>query len=296
MNKTITNWLLFVLLSITWGSSFILMKIGLINHLNPYHIASLRILSSGIALLPVALRVINRFAANELLLIFLSGALGNLIPAYLFCIAEQRIDSALAAMINSLTPIFVIVTGALLFGIKTDANKTIGIIIAYAGSVLLLFSKNNVKESHDIVYGLFAVAATISYGCNVNMVSKKLLHIPSLHIAAVALFLNSIPAILVLLITGYFNLPLLHHDYLLGTLASCCLGVFGTAIANIWFYNLVKSAGGIFASMVSYGIPFIAIGWGIYYNESVGWTQVVCLLIILSGVYYANIKKNKAAQ
>lgn len=272
------------------------MKIGLINHLSPFHIASLRILSSGIALLPIAIRVIKKFSSKELLLIFLSGTLGNLIPAYLFCIAEQRIDSALAAMLNSLTPIFVIVTGALLFGMKTAANKTIGIVIAFTGSVLLLFSKNNVTESQDISYGLFVVVATISYGYNVNMVSKNLLHIPSLHIAAVALFLNSIPALLVLLFTGYFNLPLLQHDYLVGTLASCCLGVLGTAIANIWFYNLVKSAGGVFASMVTYGIPFIAIGWGIYYNEAVGWKQAVCLMIILSGVYYANIKKNKAAQ
>jgi len=242
--------------------------------------------------MPIAIKVIKNFNRNELLFIFLSGTLGNLIPAYLFCIAEQRIDSALAAMFNSLTPIFVIITGALFYHIKTPTNKAIGIAIAFTGSVLLFLGKGNLKQDQNMAYGLFVVLATISYGYNVNMVSKKLLHIPSLHIAAVALFLNAMPALIILFTTGYFKLPLLRHDYLIGTSAACVLGVLGTAIANIWFYNLVKSAGAVFTSMVTYGIPFVAIGWGIYYNETVGCKQAACLFVILSGVYYANAKRS----
>lgn len=232
-----------------------------------------------------------KFSAWQLLLIFLSGSLGNLIPAYLFCFAEQRIDSALAATLNSLTPIFVIITGAVFFKVTTSINKVIGIAFAFSGSVLLLFSKNDLQQSQNLLYALLVVLATLFYGFNVNLVSKKLLHIPSLQIAAIGLFLNSIVALIVLIATGYFQLPLIQHNYLVGTLASCTLGIAGTAIATVWFYILVKSAGSVFASMVTYGIPFVAIGWGIYYDESFGWMQAVCLLIILGGVYYANKRK-----
>ena len=137
------------------------------------------------------------------------------------------------------------------------------------------------------------ILATILYGFNVNMVSKNLLHIPSLHIAAVALSFNAIPALFVLIYTGYFKLPLGNKEVILATGAAVLLGVLGTAIATIFFYVLVKRAGGIFASMVTYGIPFVAIGWGIIYGEKFGWPQAFCMLIILTGVFYSSKKERK---
>ncbi len=111
-----------------------------------------------------------------------------------------------------------------------------------------------------------------------------------MHIAAIALSLNAIPALLVLIFTGYFTLPLGDKNMLLATGASVVLGVLGTAVATVIFYVLVKRAGGVFATMVTYGIPFIAIGWGFIYGEAFGWQQAICLLIILTGVYYSNKK------
>jgi drug/metabolite transporter (DMT)-like permease len=107
----------------------------------------------------------------------------------------------------------------------------------------------------------------------------------------VALTLNAIPALLVLIFTGYFNLPLTDKGILLSTAASAILGILGTALASVIFYMLVKRAGAIFASMVTYGIPFVAIIWGVIYHEKIGWKQVVCLLLILFGVYIANRKE-----
>jgi len=218
----------------------------------------------------------------------MSGVLGSLLPAYLFCIAEEGIDSALAGTLNSLTPIFVIITGALFFKSQTTTNKILGILISFSGSILLLLSKGHMQESQNLLYVSFVVLATIFYGFNVNMVHKNLKNIGSLQIAAVALTLNAIPALLVLIFTGYFNLPLTSKGVLLSTAAAAVLGVFGTAIASIIFYMLVKRAGAVFASMVTYGIPVVAIMWGIVYHEEVGWKQVACLAIILFGVYYAN--------
>lgn len=294
MNRNLTTWLIFIALSLIWGSSFILMKIGLDNQLTPYQVAALRCASGGLVLVPVMLKYIRHIPAKKLLIVFISGTLGSLLPAFLFCLAEDGIDSSLAGTLNCLTPVFVIISGALFFKTKTSANKIIGLVIAFAGSILLLLSKGNIQESRHLLYVSFVVIATFCYGFNVNMVARHLVNIPSLHIAAVSLSLNAIPALLVLLFTGYFNLPLSNHQLLLATGAACLLGVAGTAVATIIFYMLVKRAGGIFASMVTYGIPFIAIGWGIIFGEQFGWLQLACLLIILLGVYWVNKKAIKA--
>ncbi|HMI77505.1 MAG TPA: DMT family transporter [Ferruginibacter sp.] len=287
LNKGFLNWSIFILLSVIWGSSFIMMKEGLL-HLTAFQVASLRIVFSGIVLLPFAIKHFKQVPKNKLGVVFMSGALGSLLPAYLFCIAEIGIDSALAGTLNSLTPIFVIITGALFFSSKTSGNKILGIFIAFTGSVLLLFSKGHMPENQNLLYVCFIVLATIFYGFNVNMVHKYLPNIGSLQIAAVALTLNAIPALVVLVLTGYFSLPLTDPGILYSTGHAALLGVFGTAIASVIFYVLIKRAGAVFSSMVTYGIPVIANFWGMMYKEEVGWIQFGCLLVILTGVYLAN--------
>jgi drug/metabolite transporter (DMT)-like permease len=283
------NWAIFLLLSFIWGSSFILMKEGLIG-LSSYQVASLRIVFSGLVLLPYAIKYWKQIPINKIGTIFLSGFLGSLLPAFLFCIAEEKIDSALAGTLNSLTPIFVIIIGAVFFSTKTSTNKIIGIVIAIAGSALLMFSKNSLQQNQPIFYISLILLATICYGINVNMVSKYLQNIGSIQIASIALGLNAIPALVILYCTGYFNLPLADSKVLSSTFFTALLGVFGTALASIIFYLLMKRAGAIFASMVTYGIPFVAIMWGLIYKEEVGVKQLVALCIILAGVFIANRK------
>ena len=285
----LVNWAIFLLLSFIWGSSFVLMKEGLIG-LTSYQVASLRIVFSGIVLLPYSIKYWKQLPSNKMGTIFLSGLLGSLLPAFLFCIAEEKIDSSLAGTLNSLTPIFVILIGAVFFNTKTSANKIIGIIIAVVGCALLLFSKNSLQQNQPVFYVSLVIVATICYGINVNMVSKYLKNIGSIQLAAVALGLNAIPALILLFFTGYFNLPLTDSKVLSSTLYTALLGIFGTALASITFYLLMKKAGAIFASMVTYGIPFVAIMWGILYGEKIGIKQLVALSIILVGVYIANRK------
>jgi drug/metabolite transporter (DMT)-like permease len=293
VNKGLGNWLIFGGLSIIWGSSFVLIKEGLL-HLNAYQVASLRIAFAGLVLLPLAIKYLPKIPAKKTGVIFLSGLLGSLLPAYLFCIAEEGIDGALAGTLNSLTPIFVIITGALFFNSKTSSNKILGIAISFVGSILLFLSKGSLTQNQNLLYMSYVVVATIFYGINVNMVQKYLQDVAPLQIAAVALSLNAIPAFIVLFATGYFNLGFIKTGVLWSTTAAAILGIVGTAIASIIFYILVKRAGALFASMVTYGIPFVAIIIGVIYGDEVGWKQFACLLLILAGVYIANRKKAEA--
>lgn len=288
LNKNLINWLLFTILSFIWGSSFILMKLGL-DKLTAYQVAAVRILSSGLVLLPVAVRCLKNLPKDKLFPIFMSGLLGSLLPAFLFCMAEVGISSALTGTLNALTPIFVIAIGISFYNARVSTNKILGILTAFTGCVLLLLSKG-VGNNQGFIYIFLAILGTISYGINVNMVSAHLQQVPSLQIAAVALTLNAIPALVVLAATGFFSLPLGDIAVLKAIGYSSILGIFGTAIASVLFYQLMKSAGPVFSSMVTYGIPIVAIIWGVVFKEQVGWKQVACLLLILSGVFVANIE------
>jgi drug/metabolite transporter (DMT)-like permease len=285
LSKQSGNWVLFIVLSITWGSSFILMKLGL-EELTDFQVASLRIVAAGLVLLPVTVRHIRSIPSSRLGMVFLSGVLGSLLPAYLFCIAETKIDSALAGTLNALTPIFAIVAGFFIFQLPLESKKVKGILIAFAGCILLMFSKGLKGEAH-IGYSLIVVLATVSYGINANLVKKYLHNIGSLKTVAIGLSLCAIPALLVLIFTGYFN-SISDAVYVKSTIASVVLGVVGSAIANVLYYMLIKRAGVLFSSMVTYGIPVVAIFWGIVAKEDIDWKQILSLFVILAGVYMAN--------
>ncbi|OQP64930.1 hypothetical protein A3860_19460 [Niastella vici] len=277
------NAIVFIALCIIWGSSFILMKEG-IAHLSAYQVATIRILSAGIVLLPVAIQQWKNIPRNKLGYVFLSGLLGSFFPAYLFCLAEIKIDSSLAGFLNSLTPIFTIFTGLLFFGQVFQLHKLIGVLIAIGGMLVLLFAKGSVNMQY-LSYASFALVATVLYGFNINLVGRHLKETSSLAVVAVSFALLLPICCIILWATGYFSLPLTQKNMLFSSGASFILGIMGTAVATILFYILIKRAGGLLASMVTYGIPFIALTWGRLAGESiVGW-QVVGLIIILAGVY-----------
>jgi drug/metabolite transporter (DMT)-like permease len=279
---------LFTILSLIWGSSFILMKAGM-NTLTPYHVASIRIFSAGLVLIPFARKALLQIPKNKMLLVILSGLLGSFFPAYLFCIAETKIDSSLAGILNALTPLFAILVGIGFFQLKAGTQKIIGVFIGFAGLCLLIAPSGNISFEY-FSYSLLILLATLFYGINVNMVGRHMQGIGSINIASLAFVFLVIPCLIILYFTGYFDLPLTNKDVMLSTLASFVLGAMGTAVASILFYMLIKRAGTLFASMVTYGIPFIAVLWGVWGGEQVTMAQVGCLGIILVGVYLVNKK------
>ena len=194
------------------------------------------------------------------------GLLGSFFPAYLFCLAETKIDSSLAGILNALTPLFTILIGATFFKIPVAIQKYVGVSIGFIGLCLLLLSKGNISVSY-IAYAGLVILATVCYGVNVNIIGKHLKETGSLNIASLAFTFLIIPSVIILTATGYFAAMSLQRQFINATIASTVLGVFGTAIASILFYVLVKRAGGLFASTVTYGIPFVAVIWGLFAAE-----------------------------
>ena len=290
LREKIFNWTLFIVLSFIWGSSFVLMKEGM-QVLSPYQVAALRILSAGVVLIPFAFRAIKQVPKNKLGLVALSGILGSFIPAFLFCLAETKIDSSLAGILNALTPFFTILVGIAFFELKAERKKIIGILIGFIG-LILLFTGNGHIDFKNVSYSSFIFVATILYGLNVNMVGRHMHGIGSVNIATLAFVFLIIPCLFILYFTGYFALPLSQKDYIFSTGASAILGIMGTAVASILFYMLIKRAGAVFSSMVTYGIPFVAVFWGLLLNEEISLLQIISLSVILAGVYLANSNKN----
>lgn len=288
MDHRLLNWGIFLLLSITWGSSFILMKLGL-EAFNPYQVASIRLISGGLAMLPFFFRFIRQTPKSKLPVIILSGLLGNGIPAYLFCIAETRIDSSLAGMLNSFTPVFALLFGLMIFRAPVTRRQLTGLAIGFAG-VICLFLAKGIHTNAYWYYGFFVLLATACYGLNIAIVHHHLKGFASLQLVSVSLFFMAVFALPVLLSGDFFTVFGQSDKAWMSLGASMVLGIMGTGIASMLFYQLIKSAGAIFASMVTYGLPVVAIGWGLLAGELVNMLQVLCLVLIMGGVYLVNRK------
>lgn len=282
------KWILYFLLCLIWGSSFILMKEGL-EAINPYHLALIRILSAGFVMLPLAFQAYRKVPRKMIMPIVLSGFLGTFIPSFCFTIAQTKVDSSLAGIMNSLTPIFTVAIGALFFQLKISWVKWMGMFLGFAGMVILVLGNSGSINTEHIGFSLFIILATICYGLNVNVVTKFVKDAAPMHVAAIAFTSLIIPALIILATTGFFSAPqLLNGSWNSGIIAAATLGIVNTGLASVIFYLLVKKAGPVFSSTVTYGIPFIAIGWGILDKEPVTGFQVIALLAILLGVRLAN--------
>ncbi|MBK9570894.1 MAG: DMT family transporter [Chitinophagaceae bacterium] len=291
MSKKFISWAIYIALCIIWGSSFKLMHDSQ-QGLSAAQMAALRIFSAGLVFVPLAFFHFSKIPKNKLGLVLLSAVVGNLIPAFLFAEAITRLDSSLAGILNSLTPICVVLIGIFFFKDKVKSQKIVGVVIGFLGLVLLtvlplLLSKKSMSFD-NLGYTLLIVLATFLYGINVNMVGHYLKGLNPIQVATVSLSFMTIPAGIILFQQGFLDLNFRDIQVQNSVWASVGLGIGGSAIATALFYLLVQKAGILFASLVTYGIPFIALLWGFIDGEKITFVKPLCLGIILMGVYMAN--------
>jgi drug/metabolite transporter (DMT)-like permease len=286
INKLV-NWLLFLALSIIWGSSFILMKHSK-EELTAPQIAAFRIFSAGFVLLPLAVIHLRKIPRKKMFIVILCGITGNLLPAFLFASAiAKNIDSSLASILNSLTPLFVVLIAIIFFRDKIKTKKIIGVLVGLTGLTLLFLSWKGISFE-NFKYASLVLLATVCYGININTVAHFVKEQHPLHVTAVSLAFMLIPTTFVLWQQGFLHLEFSESNVRWAIIEAATLGIVGSAIATVIFYLLIKRAGSIFASLVTYGIPFVGIFWGIVDGEKITMKQIGCLVIILAGVYLVN--------
>ena len=291
-NSVIYPWFLLILLSIIWGSSPILIKKSL-STLTPFEIGALRISSAAIFLSPFFFKVLNQINKSNFFLLLLSGVIGNLIPYFLYPLAQTEIDSSTSGVLTSLTPFFALLIGSVFYKQKIYKNNIRGLIIGFIGTFCLIFFSTENNSINANLYGLLVVLATLFYGINLNLLKYHLVKLDPLTITSTSLFFIS-PITIWLLIsetTFLSNLDKL-SDNINEIFYVLILGIIGTAIATIIFYRLVQIRDTVFASSVTYLMPIVAIFLGLIDGEIINLTQFFGMFLILIGVYWAN-KKSK---
>ncbi|MBS0001250.1 MAG: EamA family transporter [Cyclobacteriaceae bacterium] len=292
-NPALASWSLLILLSIVWGSSFILIKKGLIAF-TPAEVAGIRILSASLFLFPVAFKNLRYIKKRQWYYLFISGFFGSLIPAFLFPLAQTRIDSGITGILNALTPLFTILLGAFFFQVRFNLRIITGILTGFLGSVALVLANGSDQTMNINFFAMFIILATIFYGLNVNILKYYLSDIKPIHIASISMFLVGPFAFLYLILFSDVRSHLMNNESgFLSLIYIIILGVMGTAIAMALFNKLIKNTNTVFASSVTYLIPIVAVIWGIVDGETLFFQHYFGMAAIIIGVLIANKGRNR---
>ena len=290
MNNQQQKWVYLIILSIVWGSSFILMKKALLG-VTPIQLGALRMIFTAIFLLSVASPSIKKIQKKHWKYISYTALAGTFIPGFLFAFAITSIDSSIVSILNSFTPFNTLIFGAIIFGFAFKKAQLYGILIGLVGTLILILKGADLNPNQNYWYALLIIIASIGYAFNANMIKKYLYDLDALAITTGNFLLLILPAIIVLASTGFFSDFVYDKTGMesLGYLA--ILSVVGTGIAKTIYNKLVHISSPVFSSSVTYIIPIVAIFWGILDGEKLSLIQFIGGVIILLGVYLVNKKK-----
>lgn len=292
MNADKEKWLLLIILSIIWGSSFILIKKSL-EHFNPFQVGSLRVLIAGIILMPIAISNYKLFPKKHLKWLILAAFTGNFIPMFLFPIAETEVSSSIAGIINSMMPIFVIIVGALVWKFETTKKQIIGTLVSFSGVCILAFGGGD-SGAFKLIPILLLLLATLCYALSTTTVKSKLMEVSSTVLSAfIFSFVLFFPSLIALTSTGFFSEFSFSKDNLLGLMFVSILSIFGTGLAMMMNYRLLKVSSPLFASTVTLVMPIVAIVWGIIDGENLTYIQFIGAGIIIGGLIFLRTNQKK---
>ncbi|WP_264560143.1 DMT family transporter [Flavobacterium sp. N2270] len=289
MESKNTKWYLLFFLGAVWGSSFLLMKLGL-KGVNSIQLGSLRILFAAAFLIIIGFKHLPKIPLHKWKYIAITSLFGTFLPVYLFAIALSKIDSSVSSILNSLTPLMTLIIGMLLFKVDTQRRQIFGVLIGFIGCSLLVLFGEGENTTENYYYALLILLASLFYGINVNLIKKYLSDLKPLTISAGNFTIMTIPALTVLIFSGFFEIadqPIVQNSLIYIAI----LGVIGTGLSNILFFKLIQISSPVFASSVTYIIPVVAILLGYFVmNETLNFIQGIGALIVLLGVYFSSRK------
>lgn len=291
MNEHKRKWIYLIVLSIIWGTSYILIKKGL-EGFNPIQLGSIRIVLATLFLFIVGFKSLRTISKQEWFWVGVSGIIGSFIPMFLFAFAETEIDSSIASILNSLVPLFTLFIGLFAFGVGFNRNQLLGVVVGLFGAGFLIFFGKEVNPDQNYWYSGFVIIATICYACNANIIKNKLQDVSPMGIAVGNFAVILIPGIIVLLFSGFLKKEVTTGPYFFSSLGYIViLCIMGTCVAKVMFNKLVQISTAVFSVSVTYLIPIVGIFWGVLDGEKFTLWQLFAALIILLGVYLVNKKK-----
>lgn len=271
------------ILALVWGSSFILIKRGLLG-LNPFQLGSLRIVFAALFLLIIGFKSIKHIQLRHWKYLALTACFGTFVPVFLFSYAQTQISSTISAILNSLTPLNTLLLGILLFKVDFQRRQIFGVFFGLVGSSLLILNGAATHPDQNYAYAILLILASICYALNVNFIKRYLSDLSPLSITTGNFVVMLIPAFIVLFFSGFFEAIQVQQTQDV-IIYIAILGVVGTALANILFYRLIQISSPVFASSVTYLIPVVAFFWGLLDNEGLTFIQLIGAAIIMFGVY-----------
>lgn len=284
------RWIYLIVLSLIWGSSFILMKKALIG-LTPIQVGALRIIITAVFLLLIGFNRLVKIERRHWKYLTLNALLGSFFPVFLFSFALQNIDSSIASILNALTPLNTLLFGAMVFGFAFKRRQLIGVLIGFVGTAMLILEGAQIHPENEYLYMGFVIIASVGYAFNVNLIKKYLHDLDALSITVGIFAILIVPAFLVLWFSGFFQSVEINSVTTTSLVYVSILAVIGTGIATIMFNRLIQLSTPVFSSSVTYLIPIVAITWGILDGEKISFLQFFSGLVILVGVYLANKAK-----
>jgi drug/metabolite transporter (DMT)-like permease len=287
MTNANKKWLYFIVLSLIWGSSFILIKKSLIG-LSPYQVGGLRVVFATVFLLGIGIHRVKEIKKADWKWIGLSGFFDSFFPPFLFAIAQTEIDSAVASILNSLTPLYTIVLGILFFSVLIGRKQLLGVCIGLIGTVILILTGSKFNPDQNYWYSVLIVLSTIGYAFNIHIIKKHLSHINAISVAVGSFLVVVIPSFAILYFSGFFETVFSSEKMQKALLYVLVLSIFGTAAAKVLFNKLVGIVSPVFAASVTYTMPLIAVFWGLWDGEVLNFYQLLGGATILLGVYLTN--------
>ncbi|MDW3650247.1 MAG: DMT family transporter [Bacteroidia bacterium] len=285
------RWVPFISLSLLWGSSFILMKRGL-DAFTPMQIAALRITIAGLVMVPFILGKAKNVPKKAWPFILIIGILGNAIPAFLFPLAETKINSSSTGILNVMSPVFTLILGVMFFGFRFKKTQNYGVFVGFLGAlILLLMGGGEVNVEEHIFYSLLVIFATVLYGLSTNITKRYLQEVSPIYASGFALVFVSIPYWIYLL--GFSDILSVFqtNEYAWASLGYISiLAALGTSLALVLFYYLVQQTSTIFSASVTYIIPIVALAWGLLDGETFSPWELFGMFVIMLGVYLVNSK------
>jgi drug/metabolite transporter (DMT)-like permease len=279
--RKIWHWLALAVLSLIWGTSYILMKKGL-ESFSPMQVGALRIVITFVCLLPLALKHFRHISKTNIFSIIIIGLFGSVIPAFLFPLAETKITSSLAGMLNSLSPVFTLVFGITIYKRKAIKTQIAGVFLGLLGAIGLLYTGSFTFS----IFGLLVVLATVLSGISSNEVSK-VKELNGIKITALSFFVTS-PLAIAYLCFSDFSGPMNTENWVRNLCLIGILAVLGSATALVIYYLLIRDTSPIFASSVTYFIPIVATMWGFADNEHFSSSMLISVIFVFAGVYIIN--------